>query len=200
MSAQVSVSRVLLQQKQEIRELKLMMTNLLEKMDHLLISQNPNDNGRSRMASPGLKLPMETKEDLIKLDMELGDNEELKSAIGIALSLLGGKNVKDIIRTILRGLMSRQLRMQYVAAKPTREKTVFKQHNTLYRFIIELVRSCCTREQLPVHTEKDILKFASLVFTNSADEDGGVVERKKKTALKRAAVAKYLKKSRGWYP
>ncbi|KZS01003.1 Uncharacterized protein APZ42_002474 [Daphnia magna] len=43
--------------------------------------------------------------------MELGDNEELKSAIGIALSLLGGKNVKDIIRTILRGLMSRQLRI-----------------------------------------------------------------------------------------
>lgn len=39
-----------------------------------------------------------------------------------------------------------------------------------------------------------LLKFASLVFTNSADEDGGVVERKKKTALKRAAVAKYLKK------
>lgn len=136
MSAQVSVARVLLQQKQEIRELKLMMTNLLEKMDHLLISQNPNDNGRSRMTSPGLKLPMETKEDLIKLDMELGDNEDLKSAIGIALSLLGGKNVKDIIRTILRGLMSRQLRMQYVAAKPTREKTVFKQHNNLYRFII----------------------------------------------------------------
>ncbi|KAI9565207.1 hypothetical protein GHT06_008988 [Daphnia sinensis] len=47
--------------------------------------------------------------------MELGDNEELKSDIWNALSLLGGKNVKDIIRTILRGLMSRQLRMQYTS-------------------------------------------------------------------------------------
>jgi hypothetical protein len=68
--------------------------------------------------------------------MEFGLNEELKSDIGIALFFLGGKNVKDIIRTILAGLMSRQLRMQYVAAKPKREKIVFKQHNTLYRFVI----------------------------------------------------------------
>lgn len=132
----VSVARVLLEQKQEIRELKLMVISLLEKVDRLLISRNPNDNGRSRIVSSGLNLPIETKEDLIKLDMELGVNEELKSEIGIALSLLGGKNVKDITRTIFRGLMSRELRMQYVAAKPTKDKTVFKQHNTLYRLVI----------------------------------------------------------------
>ncbi|KAK4006439.1 hypothetical protein OUZ56_011592 [Daphnia magna] len=165
-------------------------------MDRLLISRNPNEVDSSSFHnanSLGFKLPIETKEDFIKLDLELGENGQLKSHIWLALSLIGGTNVKDIVRTILRELMARRLQMQYEAAKPAKDKTVFKQHNTLYLFVIELVRSCCAREKLSLPTEKEILKFASLFFTNSADEDGGVQERKKRIALKPAAVVKYLK-------
>lgn len=41
--------------------------------------------------------------------------------------------------------------------------------------------------------KKKFLGSRVLLFTNSADEDGDVQERKKRTELKRAAVVKYLK-------
>ncbi len=44
-------------------------------------------------------------------------------------------------------------------------------------------------------TEKEILKRLVLTFTNSADEDGGVLLRKQHAALKRAILKALLPKN-----
>jgi hypothetical protein len=43
-----------------------------------------------------------------------------------AQSLFGGKDLKEIVKTILRGLMDKKLRMRYVVLKSTRGKLVLK--------------------------------------------------------------------------
>jgi hypothetical protein len=74
----------------------------------------------------GLKLPLRTPEDVITLNTELEKgNKAVKHHMQNALSpLFGGKDLKEIVKTILRGLMDKKLRMRYVVLKSTRGKLV----------------------------------------------------------------------------
>jgi hypothetical protein len=102
----------------------------------------------------------------------------------------------------MRELMAKEIRMTYVARKATKHKLVLRVHKNLFRFVIgnifsKLLYVVCKkfvcslfpfyrchqilleREKLPVSTELKIGYQIGLLFTSSADEDGGVVKRKK---------------------
>jgi hypothetical protein len=85
----------------------------------------------------GLKFPLRTPEDVITLNTELEKgNKAVKHQMQNAQSLFGGKDLKEMVKTILRGLMDKKLRMRYVALKSTRGKLVLKKHGTLFKFVV----------------------------------------------------------------
>ncbi|EFX68931.1 hypothetical protein DAPPUDRAFT_114127 [Daphnia pulex] len=195
MRVPVSVARLLISYKQEIVELKSLMARVLEKLD-ILTSQNRKSNSGEDtvdILSTRFKLPLKTRKTVMELDAELDNNMELKQQIQLALSLLGGKNLKEIVRLTMRGLMAKEVRVQYVAQKVTKGKYVFKQHKNLFGFIIDVVRQGLARKKLPAATQQDIVHQIGLLFTGSGDEDGGVVARKRKKAMEQAVLDKHFK-------
>ncbi|EFX80432.1 hypothetical protein DAPPUDRAFT_243678 [Daphnia pulex] len=195
MRVPVSVARLLISYKQEIVGLKSLMARVLEKLD-ILTSQNRKSNSGEDtfdILSTRFKLPLKTRKALMELDAELDNNMELKQQIQLALSLLGGKNLKEIVRLTMRGLMAKEVRVKYVAQKVTKGKHVFKHHKNLFGFIIDVVRLGLDREKLPAATQQDIVHQIGLLFTGSGDEDGGVVARKRKKAMEQAVLDKHFK-------
>ncbi|EFX70163.1 hypothetical protein DAPPUDRAFT_112963 [Daphnia pulex] len=176
----------------------------LTEWERLLQARNAEWNGlasasasASAMDELGLKFPLRTPEDVITLNTELEKgNTAVKHQMQNAQSLFGGKDLKEIVKTILRGLMDKKLRMRYVALKSTRGKLVLKKHVTLFKFVVDLIRRCCAMEKLNAPTEKEILQCLGLTFTYSADEDGGLVIRKQLAALKEAILKKHMPKNK----
>jgi hypothetical protein len=143
MRVPVSVARLLISYKQEIVGLKSLMARVLEKLD-ILTSQNRKSNSGEdtfEILSTRFKLPLKTRKALMELDAELDNNMELKQQIQLALSLLGGKNLKEIVRLTMRGLMAKEVRVKYVTQKVTKGKHVFKHHKNLFGFIIGKISS-----------------------------------------------------------
>jgi hypothetical protein len=64
---------------------------------------NSNSGGDTfEILSTTFKLPRKTRKALLELDAELEKNIVLKQQIQLALSLLGGKNLKEIVRVTMR--------------------------------------------------------------------------------------------------
>jgi hypothetical protein len=113
----------------------------LREWERLLQERNAEWNSLASANSPmdelGLKLPLRTPEDVITLNTELEKgNTAVKHQMQNARSLFGGKDLKEIVKTILRGLMDKKLRVRYVALNSTRGKLVSKKHVTLFKFVV----------------------------------------------------------------
>jgi hypothetical protein len=103
---------------------------------------NSNSGGDTfEILSTTFKLPRKTRKALLELDAELEKNIVLKQQIQLALSLLGGKNLKEIVRVTMRGFMAKEIRVKYVAQKVTKGKHVFKHHKNLFGFVIGKISS-----------------------------------------------------------
>lgn len=85
-------------------------------------------------------LPVETHEAMCKLETNLHNNPALPTELKASLSLVGSKkNLKSVIRAVMRNLMSKNLRTTYVVRKATKGKNVFIKHKLFSKLVLSKV-------------------------------------------------------------
>lgn len=85
-------------------------------------------------------LPVETHEAMCKLETNLHNNPALPTELKASLNLVGSKkNLKSVIRAVMRNLMSKNLRTTYVVRKATKGKNVFIKHKLFSKLVLSKV-------------------------------------------------------------